>query len=130
MILLTALVFGVMAGLFVLVAFSGESSRPAVTPQSHPSHVAGLCTPTRYDTMTSGRYSLGDDGDHAGDQVEPTRQRRPQSPAKTKPFPPIIVTDWPMPKVEEEEPVAVPLATGRAARFASLEIRTKGKPIP
>lgn len=159
MVLLTGLFFGAMASLFVVVVLPGKSSRPAAAPQpvaahrpaltprpaadrrSHPRRrpTADLCTPTRYESMTSDSYSQGGElqplpivyGDYSDPVELPIRQRRPQSPAKPKPLPaPIVATDWPLPKVEEEEPVAVPLATGWAARFASLEIRTRGEPIP
>ena len=142
MILLTGLLFGAMASLFVAAALPGKSSRPAATPRPAATQrrsprprrpVADLCTPTRYDSMTSDSYSQGRQlqplpiivGDYSDPVEPPTRQRRAQSPATPKPLPaPIVATDWPiMPKVEEEEPVFVPLATGRAARFASLELR-------
>jgi len=169
MILLTGLLFGVMASLFVTAVLPGKSSRPAAAPQPAaaaaqrslprlqpaadlctptscsaakspaPRAVADLCTPTRYDSMTSDRYSQGVElppppiifGDYSDPVELPIRQRRPQSPAKPSPLPaPIVATDWPLPKVEEEDPVAVPVETGIAARFASLEIRTRGEPIP
>lgn len=135
MILLTGLLFGAMASLFVAAALPGKSSRPAATQRRRPRPrrpVADLCTPTRYDSMTSAHYSQGVElppppiifGDYSDPVEPPTRQRRTQSPATPSPLPaPIVATDWPLPKIGEEEPVAVPLATGWAARFASLELR-------
>ena len=140
MILLTGLFFGVMASLFVAVVLPGKSSRPAAAPRPAAAQrrrprprrpAADLCTPTRYESMTSDTYSQGRQlqplpiifGDYSDPVEPPTRQRRPQSPATPKPLPaPIVATDWPLPKVAEEEPVAVPLTTGIAARFASLEL--------
>ena len=148
MILLTGLLFGAMGSLFVAFVLPGKSSRPAAAPRPAAAQrrrprprrpVADLCTPTRYDSMTSDSYSQGVElppppiifGDYSDPVELPIRQRRTQSPAKPSPLPaPIVATDWPLPKVEEEEPVFVPLATGRAARFASLEIRARGEPIP